>query len=193
MCAGLWHGEARGLPAHFIHPCWQPSLLFTLCSAHMASKHITKAEITFWNLKLQQLPQNTKTHPWCMQTPALQHHGQLSSSLTRFCAMGLLSSMGQSYPSHYPLLPMLLRGEAFFFSLTIFDHLLCVCSPSFILTSAMLQLFMDAAQRRTCMWNKNYPLPSPQPYLATNMVFTLLHNLLSTFPGFPCVLIICLL
>lgn len=134
MCAGLWHGEARGLPAHFIHPCWQPSLLFTLCSAHMASKHITKAEITFWNLKLQQLPQNTKTHPWCMQTPALQHHGQLSSSLTRFCAMGLLSSMGQSYPSHYPLLPMLLRGEAFFFlwpSLTIscvslsFLHLLC--------------------------------------------------------------------
>lgn len=38
MCAGLWHGEVRRLPAHFIHPCWQPRLLFTLCSAHMASK-----------------------------------------------------------------------------------------------------------------------------------------------------------
>lgn len=57
----------------------------------------------------------------------------------------------------------------------------------------LLQLFMDAAQRRTCMRNKNYLLPSPQPDLTTNTVFTLLNNLLSTFPGFPCVLIICLL
>lgn len=134
----LWHGETHGLPAPFIHPCWQPRLLFTLCSAHMASKHITKAEITFWNQTLQQLPQNTKTHPWCMQTPALQHHGQLSSSLTRFCAMGLLSYAGQTYPSHYPLLTMLLTDEEFFLH---FDHLLCVCSPSFILTSAFAATF----------------------------------------------------
>lgn len=62
MCPGLWHGGVRGLPAHFIHPCWQPRLLFTLCGVHMASRHITKAEITFWNMTLQQRPQNTKTH-----------------------------------------------------------------------------------------------------------------------------------
>lgn len=24
MCAELWHRQASALPAHFIHPCWQP-------------------------------------------------------------------------------------------------------------------------------------------------------------------------
>lgn len=66
-------------------------------------------------------------------------------------------------------------------------------APLSYLHLLLLQLLMDAAQMRTCRRNKNYPIPSPQPYLTTNTVFTLLHNLLSTFPGSPCVLIIWLL
>lgn len=64
-CAWLWHGEVRRLPAHFIHPRWQPCLLFTLCSAHMASK--THDVSTDYFLKYGG-PFGATGHTWCWKT-----------------------------------------------------------------------------------------------------------------------------
>lgn len=158
--------QCTGLPALFIHPCWQPRLLFTLCSVHMASGHITKAEITFWSMTLQQLPQHTKA-PWWMQTPTLQHHGQLSS---------------RPAASVMALFIDLWLSPRFFF--------VCFIASLSILHLRLMQLFADVAQRRTCTRDKNHPQPSPEPYLTIKAVSSLLHNLVSTFPEFPCVLII---
>lgn len=157
----------------------------------MASKHITKAEITFSNLTLQQLPQNTKTYQRRTQAPALQHHRQLSSSLARFlCNRSVIlyrsnlrvpSSTYDHAAQRWRILSLMC------------DHLCVFFSPSFILASAFAATFHGCSTEVHMHAKQTHLLPSPQPYLTTNMVFTLLHNLLSTFPGFPCVLIICLL
>lgn len=180
MCAGLWHGETHRLPAHFIHPCWQPRLLFTLCSAHMASKHITKAEITFWNLTLKQLPQNTKTHPLV--------YAVTSTSAPRSALL----------QSHQVLCggSVILRRSNLSIPLSTSDHaaqswgVLSLLWPYLVCLQPLFHSYTCFCCNFSWM---QHPLPSPQPYLTTNTVFILLHNLLSTFPGFPCVLIICLL
>lgn len=48
VCRDLAQTSVR--TANTLHPSMLAArLLFTLCSRHMPSKHITKAEITFWN------------------------------------------------------------------------------------------------------------------------------------------------
>lgn len=67
--------------ANTLHPSTLAArLLFTLCSRHMPSEHIIKAEITLWNTIVQPLPCKTRSVPSVyihQQALHIQHHTAL--------------------------------------------------------------------------------------------------------------------
>lgn len=169
MCPGLWHGAVRGA-ASTLHPSMlaAPSIIHTLQCARGFRTHYQNRD---YFLK-HDAPATATTH---QSTPGGCRRQPFRTTVGSPLGPRLWWLFSSTFDCFLGFL-------GFFFTVYLsFLHL------------RLMQLFTDVAQRQTCTRDKNHPQPSPEPYLTIKAVSSLLHNLVSMFPEFPCVLIIFLL
>lgn len=158
MCAWLWRRQASVLPAHFIHPCWQPVYHSdSTVGPHLpnaSSKQRLLLETWYYNHCHDMQTHNcsfTFSAPWSALCFSSQFH---HSNHHHLQSWRNLDSAAASLPMHSyqsPLQSSLLWVEV---SLDCFEHLLSIFSPLSVSHLLLLQFLMESTQRLAYMQAK---------------------------------------